>query len=361
MKSIKQLARETMKRKCQQEKEQQERQTQEAKQEVKKTNKTINEDAQKPAKKPRRVPDKMFDVSLTIGIPGENVDEKVFELLVKWLEHRAEMAVLALKRGDTFLHLHVQGMLRIKTSSTRILKREIKEVIGLELNSPVSASVCLKSLHYKGLHTIIGLIGYCLKDEGTPHFKFYSKNVIKYHKAEGRRMHSIYRALEYKHKLELTPANILGRALQFCKYRVKNPLSIMFRQCIAEMIRSDQYIPGFRWLTTAKISKLRAERIWRACTSPKFVEVPNVEAIFFGVESAARYFKKQEENTTRANEDDFETEEQKTSAQRASDADKDEDADHDQQASRSVSLDEGMKQENPIDWDHLPEYFRLWN
>ncbi|KAL2608697.1 hypothetical protein R1flu_027270 [Riccia fluitans] len=257
----------------------------------------------------------MFDLSLTIGILGENIDDKVFELLVKWLEQRAEMAVLALERGDTFLHLHVQGMLRIKTSNTRILKREIKEVIGLESNGPVSESMCLKALHKKGLHTIIGLIGYCLKDEGTPHFKSYTRNVTEEQKAEGRRMHNIYGASEYKHKLELTPANILGRALQFRKYRVKNPMSITFRWCIAEMIRSGQYIPGFRWLTTNKISKLRAERIWHACTSPECVEVPDIEAIFFGVESAARYFEKQEE-----------TEEQK--ARRASDADKDEDADH---------------------------------
>ncbi|KAL2622157.1 hypothetical protein R1flu_002362 [Riccia fluitans] len=194
-------------------------------------------------------------------------------------------------------------MVRVKTSSTRILKCETKEVIGWESNGHVGASVCLKTLHYKGLHTVIGLIGYCLKDEGAPHFKFYSKNVSGEQKAEGRRMHSIYGASEYKHKLELTPANILGRALQFCKYRVKNPLSITFRRCITEMIRSGQYISRFRWLTTAKISRLRAERIWRACTSLESVEVPNMEAIFFGVETAARYFENQEEKTTTGNQD----------------------------------------------------------
>ncbi|KAL2629692.1 hypothetical protein R1flu_014378 [Riccia fluitans] len=116
-------------------------------------------------------------------------------------------------------------------------------------------------------------------------------------------MHSIYGASEYKHKLELTPANILGKALQFRKYRVKNPLSITFRRCIEEMITSGQYIPGFRWLTTAKISKLRAKRIWHACTSPESVEVPDMEAIFFGVKTATRYFENQEEKMTTGNQD----------------------------------------------------------
>ncbi|KAL2649541.1 hypothetical protein R1flu_017669 [Riccia fluitans] len=195
----------------------------------------------------------MLDVSLTIGIP----DEKLFDLLVNWLEHRAEIAVLALERGDAFLQLHLQGMLRAKSSSTTILKWEIKEVIGWQSNPPVGGSVCLKSLREKGLHTVIGLIGYCLKDEGGPHFRFYSKNITEQQKAEGCRMHSIYGASEYKHKLELTPANILGRALQFRKYRVKNSLSITFRRCIAEMLRSGQYIPAFRWLTSPKISRVR--------------------------------------------------------------------------------------------------------
>ncbi|KAL2611589.1 hypothetical protein R1flu_023281 [Riccia fluitans] len=120
------------------------------------------------------------------------------------------------------------------------------------------------------------------------------------------------------------------------------------------MIKSGQYIPGFRWLTTAKISKLRAERIWHACTSPESVEVPDMEAMFFGVETTARYFK---------------IEEQKTSVGQGSDTDEDQDAEkdgeltgtHDEQASRTivVELDKGMKEENPM--DHLPEYFRLWD
>ncbi|KAL2644748.1 hypothetical protein R1flu_012335 [Riccia fluitans] len=131
------------------------------------------------------------------------------------------------------------------------------------------------------------------------------------------------------------------------------------------MIRSGQYIPGFRWLTTAKISRLRAERIWRACTSPKSmevqdvevqdVEVPDVEAIFFGVETTARYFKTQEQKTSAGDQD--------------ANIDEDQDADddgeltrndcqsrpgHDQQASTIP-----VKQQNPM--DHLPDYFRLWD
>ncbi|KAL2609818.1 hypothetical protein R1flu_028391 [Riccia fluitans] len=388
LKSMKELAREVMKTNCQKhEKMERMRQQQILSKERKEARHTVNGNAQeapkanqtKVTKKPRRVPEKMLDVSLTIGIPGENVDEKLFDLLVNWLEYRAEITVLALERGDAFLQLHLQGMVRAKISSTTILKREIKGVIGWQSNAPVRGSVCLKSLREKGLHTVIGLIGYCLKDEGAPHFKFYSKNITEEQKAEGRRMHSIYGASEYKHKLELTLANILGRALQFRKYQVKNPLSITFRRCIAEMLRSGQYIPAFRWLTSAKISRLRAERIWRACTTPDSVEVADVETIFFGLETPARYFETKEKKTTTESDDANVHEESELPEQ--STAGDDEDASriplveldkpvnsgvvlhrvHEAllQAGFAVGMNTTVKEENPM--DHILEYFRLWD
>ncbi|KAL2610821.1 hypothetical protein R1flu_022513 [Riccia fluitans] len=194
LKTMKELTREAMKRNCQEHKEMEKtRQQQILSKEPKKARHMVNKNGQKAAKanqtkaakKPRWVPEKTFDVSLTIGIPGENVDENLFDLLVKWLAYRAEMAVLALERGDAFLQLHVQGMVRVKTSSTRILKREIKEVIGWESNPPVGGSMCLKSLRDKGLHTIIGLIGYCPKDEGCHISNFTIKTLPKSKKQKG--------------------------------------------------------------------------------------------------------------------------------------------------------------------------------
>ncbi|KAL3690356.1 hypothetical protein R1sor_016665 [Riccia sorocarpa] len=255
---------------------------------------TRKQAAAKPAepkvRKPRHVPDKTFDVSITIGIPGNDIQGECFDRMVNFLERRAEMGVLGLERGDSHLQLHIQGMLRITTSSARALKTEIHNVIGWEQATPLGASICVKTLKYKGLHTVIGLIGYCLKDEGQEHFRFYTKNVTDEQKEEGRRMHAIYGASEYKNRLELNPANVLCRALQYRKYRVKNPTSITFRRCVREMFYSGQYMPSFRWLTSAKISSLRAERIWRVCTTPQAVEMPDVDHILYGIETTARYF-----------------------------------------------------------------------
>ncbi|KAL2634025.1 hypothetical protein R1flu_005504 [Riccia fluitans] len=133
-------------------------------------------------------------------------------------------------------------------------------------------------------------------------------------KNEGRRIHSIYGASEYKHRVELTPANILGRALQFWKYNIKNPVSITFRACVREMLRSGQFMAGFRWLTTTKISRLRAERIWRACTMPQSVEVKDIDNILFGIDTPARYFQGASEDSRKQLDEDVQRTEQKDEA-----------------------------------------------
>ncbi|KAL3689945.1 hypothetical protein R1sor_016254 [Riccia sorocarpa] len=243
------------------------------------------------------------------------------------------MGVLALQRGDSHLQLHVQGLLRITTSSARALKAEIRNTIGWEEAGPLGGSICVKSLKYKGLHTIIGIIGYCLKDEGQEHFRFYSKNVSEDQKREGRRMHAIYGASEYKNRLELSPANILGRALQF----------------------------------------RRAERLWRACTTPESVEVPDVENIIFGIDTPARYFEANKTTKLEADESDplSEIEESELPADDPNvdipvvelerTADSGADLDRVQEALLEAGFAVGQKtnEEQRTSAD-LPDYIRLW-
>ncbi|KAL2635355.1 hypothetical protein R1flu_006834 [Riccia fluitans] len=70
------------------------------------------------------------------------------------------------------------------------------------------------------------------------------------------------------------------------------------------MLRSDQYMAGFRWLTTTRISWLRAERMWRACTMPQSVEVRDVDNILFGINTPARYFQAGSEGSHKEENDD---------------------------------------------------------
>ncbi|KAL3691406.1 hypothetical protein R1sor_005057 [Riccia sorocarpa] len=328
-------------------------------------------------RKPRRVPEKMFDMSLTISIPGTDIKGETFDVLVNFLEERAEMGVLVLERGDSHLQLHIQGLLRISTSSTRALKTEIRDRIGWQEAGPLGGSICVKSLKYKGLHTVIGIIGYCLKDEGEEHFRFHSKNVSEAQKEEGKRVHAIYGASEYKNRLELTPVNVLGRALQFRRYRVKNPVTITCIRCVREMFYSGHYMPGFRWLTSAKVSPLRAERIWRACTNPQSVEVADCRNILFGIDTPARYFEPEtaiktefdtdadlddemHENELPADDDDTDINVVNLERQEESGVDLERVQEALLSAGFAVDRNGKGKMHEKHDNETLPEYIRLW-
>ncbi|KAL3687391.1 hypothetical protein R1sor_013700 [Riccia sorocarpa] len=58
-------------------------------------------------RKARRVPKKMFDVSITIGIRGTDIQDKAFDKMANFLKTRPEMDVLGLKRDDSHVQLHI--------------------------------------------------------------------------------------------------------------------------------------------------------------------------------------------------------------------------------------------------------------
>ncbi|KAL3697699.1 hypothetical protein R1sor_011775 [Riccia sorocarpa] len=184
-----------------------------------------NEEGSAKPKRVRRVAEKDMDLSLTIGIPGADVDSLVFDLLVNFLETRARMEIIATEREDAHLQLRIQGMISLME--------------------------------------------------------------------DGRQRHFIYGATEYKNCLELMPSNILGRALQFRKYRARSPLSISFRACLRQMVSIGQYILLFKWLSMPTMSRLQAELIWRSCTTPDMVSISDSDYIFFGTTESPRYFEEE--------------------------------------------------------------------
>ncbi|KAL3688861.1 hypothetical protein R1sor_015170 [Riccia sorocarpa] len=165
----------------------------------------------------RKTEPKEFNISLTLGIAGVDVHGEIFDKLQNYLEEKATMAIMAFERGDPHLLLHIQSMFTIRTTSTRKLKEDIRAAVGWKDTAPLGNSLCVRSLKEKGLHTTTGLIGYCLKDEREPHFRLYTKNITERQMEEGRRVHwrvhFIYGGSEYKNKVQLTPTNVLVRAL----------------------------------------------------------------------------------------------------------------------------------------------------
>ncbi|KAL3677395.1 hypothetical protein R1sor_027343 [Riccia sorocarpa] len=241
-------------------------------------------------KKSRRTPLKLMEVSLTVGQVAADVEADIFDKVALFIEKEASMGLIAFERGDTNLQLHIQGVMSLQASNVRSIKTDLTKAIGWDTNAPVGGVVCIKSVKNQGLHTVTGLIGYCLKDENELHFRLYSKNVTEQQMEDGRKRHMVFGASGYKNRLELTPQNLLCRALQFRRYRSKNPVTISFRHCIHEMARSGQYMVGLKWLLSPTVCNVRAERLWMFAVQPEAVSMADVDHIFFNFQQTARYY-----------------------------------------------------------------------
>ncbi|KAL3698926.1 hypothetical protein R1sor_016948 [Riccia sorocarpa] len=164
----------------------------------------------------KKVPKRHMNVSLTVGRIDADIDPSVFDSLAQFIEENAAVGMIAMERGDSQLQLHIQGVLSIKASSTRGLKGDISSAIGWKEYGPPGGSICVKSLTEKGLHTLLGMVGYCLKDENELHYRIYTKNIIEDQMDEGRRRFVMYGSAAYKSRelaemkaklTEISPAN----------------------------------------------------------------------------------------------------------------------------------------------------------
>ncbi|KAL3692047.1 hypothetical protein R1sor_005698 [Riccia sorocarpa] len=72
---------------------------------------------------------KLLNVSMTVGIAGEDVPAETFDRLSAYLEQNAKMVIMAFERGDAHLLLHIQGMFSMMATSTRKIKDNIRTAI----------------------------------------------------------------------------------------------------------------------------------------------------------------------------------------------------------------------------------------
>ncbi|KAL3682328.1 hypothetical protein R1sor_000350 [Riccia sorocarpa] len=132
----------------------------------------------------RRVPKGQMNISLIVGCVRADIDPSVFYFRLSYFtDDKAAMGMIAMERGDSQLQLHIKGVLSIKSSGTKSLKADISTAVGWKENGPPGDSICLKTLMEKRLHTLLEMMGYCLKDENdidlvffgtSPNDKFWS-------------------------------------------------------------------------------------------------------------------------------------------------------------------------------------------
>ncbi len=105
-----------------------------------------------------------------------------------------------------------------------------------------------KKLSGLKLHTPVGMIGYCSKDEGQPHFRTRMSPLITPELMEAaRREYLLHGNVSSKGRCALTPRNFLEKAYTFyCTRLMGEQLSL--QGILVRMLRTGLFYPSYSFI-----------------------------------------------------------------------------------------------------------------
>lgn len=93
------------------------------------------------------------------------------------IEEECIFGLRSVERGGALMHTYFQMLWKGNFSSLPVLNQKIKICLGRNECPLTSHALSCKRLRDKGLHTFLGIVGFCLKDNVEEHFEFVHHNV----------------------------------------------------------------------------------------------------------------------------------------------------------------------------------------
>lgn len=229
------------------------------------------------------------EVSITVSLQKRNIQgDQVLERMENFFKFRCIKGIGSTEKGFNEDHLHFQGVACLVATSSRAVAEEIKKALGwTKGHTPAGMNVMCKGLDGKGLHTLSGMIGYCTKDEGSPHFRLISHNISQEEIEDGKMEYIKYGKGDIKGKVTLDMRNLMCRANLF--YQKKMPHSqprneIPLLQVLTTMMKTGVYYPTAAWVVPNAgrgMPMWRANSLWKCMVNPEHVDETDIANVFF--------------------------------------------------------------------------------
>jgi len=143
----------------------------------------------------------------------------------------------------------------------------------------------VKLLNGSGLHTKLGMIGYCRKNHKAPNFNSWAKNVTEEMQKKGDDLYLVLGKGDLKGRCELTENNIMSKADMFRRFKMKRGFP-SFMATVLRMMRSGRYFFSTRFVIESRgLSEPRLESLWRTIILPKNVVQGDITNILFPSEN----------------------------------------------------------------------------
>jgi hypothetical protein len=181
-----------------------------------------------------------MDVSVTIAVGSTDIPTDLLLKMEEFIAKECISSLCSIERGGAFLRLHLQMVCGIVASTAIMVSKLIRTYLGWnkDQNPPTGHHVLMKALRNTGLHTYVGILGYCLKDKGKIHFQCVHRNVTPEEIIEGEEEYVKHGTPFAKSKIVLTHKNLLERAATYCMYKLRKQLGSTLPSTLLPMLRS---------------------------------------------------------------------------------------------------------------------------
>lgn len=158
------------------------------------------------------------EISVTAIVSGTDMPLEMFNSIEAWMKQHTSQGLFSYERDGVNGNGHAQGIVR----TNGILPGKFTSMLKLHLttwarNNGISADlirgigVQSKRLSGQGIHTWLGMVGYCTKDIKLPHFVCLIHNISKQELESGRMEHIMRGAGPLKKRAALTFHTLLPK------------------------------------------------------------------------------------------------------------------------------------------------------
>ncbi|MCO5600128.1 hypothetical protein L7F22_054236 [Adiantum nelumboides] len=144
---------------------------------------------------------RVMEASITISVGGGDIDVGLLACVQTFLESETLAGICSVERGGTLLHLHLQMVVRMWSTSLVAINKMVKNYLGWANAPPPGGIVICRALTQRRLHTLEGIIGYCLKDNGQAHFQVVQHNMTTEQINQGIELYMLHGYDEAKNKV----------------------------------------------------------------------------------------------------------------------------------------------------------------
>ena len=241
-------------------------------------------------------PGELWEISTTISEGGKDVNmEHVWPRMRVFIDERCEAAMISGERGFHEDNYHLQCVVRLYIDTqnakavAQMLNDEIKKCLGWTRpgpgGRPPEAKISCRFLREEGIHTWLGMLGYCNKSQNQEGFRRMTKNVTDTQIAKGDELYIKLGAGDLKGRKGLHSRNVIEKAGHYYKFKLQsNPDVAELPVVLLSMMQSGHFYPSATWcapMNGGGMDLRRAESLWKCHITPSETTLYDVEQVFF--------------------------------------------------------------------------------